>query len=69
MSDVLRTELERVAARLGTPDVSFTLERPRDTGHGDLATNLALILAKPLRQIPACWPRRSWVSFPSRPRS
>jgi arginyl-tRNA synthetase len=52
MSDVLRTELERVAARLGTPDVSFTLERPRDSGHGDLATNLALVLAKPLRQNP-----------------
>jgi arginyl-tRNA synthetase len=52
MSDALRTELERVAARLGTPDVSFTLERPRDSGHGDLATNLALVLAKPLRQNP-----------------
>ena len=52
MSAVLRAELERVAARLGTPDASFALERPRDTGHGDLATNLALILAKPLRQNP-----------------
>ncbi|HKP29556.1 MAG TPA: arginine--tRNA ligase [Gemmatimonadales bacterium] len=52
MSEVLRAELERVAARLGTPDVSFTLERPRDSGHGDLATNLALVLAKPLRQNP-----------------
>ncbi len=52
MSEVLRAELERVAARLGTPGVSFALERPRDAGHGDLATNLALILAKPLRQNP-----------------
>ena len=28
------------------------LERPRDEGHGDLATNLALKLAKPLRRPP-----------------
>jgi arginyl-tRNA synthetase len=52
MSAVLRAELERVAARLGTPDAAFALERPRDNGHGDLATNLALVLAKPLRQNP-----------------
>ena len=52
MSAVLRAELERVAARLGTPDASFALERPRDNDHGDLATNLALVLAKPLRQNP-----------------
>lgn len=52
MSDVLRAELERVAARLGTPDAPFALERPRDNGHGDLATNLALVLARPLRQNP-----------------
>jgi arginyl-tRNA synthetase len=32
--------------------VSFALERPRDRGHGDLATNLALVLAKPLKQNP-----------------
>jgi arginyl-tRNA synthetase len=52
MSDALRAELERVAARLGTPDASFALERPRDNGHGDLATNLALVLARPLKQNP-----------------
>jgi arginyl-tRNA synthetase len=52
MSAALRAELERVAARLGSPDATFALERPRDPGHGDFATNLALVLARPLRQNP-----------------
>ncbi len=46
MSDTLRAELERVARELGGGDLPFVLERPRDTGHGDLATNLAMLLAR-----------------------
>ena len=46
MSDLLRAELARVAARLGADGVEFVLERPRDAGHGDLATNLAMVLAR-----------------------
>ncbi|MDX2057539.1 MAG: arginine--tRNA ligase [Gemmatimonadales bacterium] len=46
MSDLLRAELARIAAALGAPDVPFVVERPRDTGHGDLATNLALLVGK-----------------------
>ncbi len=46
MSDTLRAELSRVAERLGHGGVEFVLERPRDTGHGDLATNLAMVVAK-----------------------
>jgi arginyl-tRNA synthetase len=46
VSDVLRAELSRVAARLGGDGVEFVLERPRDAGHGDLATNLAMVLAR-----------------------
>ena len=46
MSDQLRTELARIAAVLGAPDTTFILERPRDEGHGDWATNLAMALAK-----------------------
>jgi arginyl-tRNA synthetase len=34
------------------PDVEITIERPRDPGHGDLATNIALQLAKPLKRKP-----------------
>jgi len=58
VSDALKAELERVAARLGTPGASFALERPRDAGHGDLATNLALVLAKPLKQNPRALAQR-----------
>ena len=46
MSQVLKTELARVAERLGHPGVDFVLERPRDPGHGDVATNLGMVLAK-----------------------
>jgi arginyl-tRNA synthetase len=46
VSDTLRTELSRVAARLGADGLDFVLERPRDAGHGDLATNLAMLLAR-----------------------
>ncbi len=37
---------------LGQPDVHVQLDRPRDPSHGDLATNVALQLAKPLRSNP-----------------
>ncbi|HEX9054647.1 MAG TPA: arginine--tRNA ligase [Gemmatimonadales bacterium] len=46
MSEAIRAELARVADRLGHPDIAFVLERPRDAGHGDLATNLGMVLAK-----------------------
>jgi arginyl-tRNA synthetase len=52
VSELLRTELQRVARALGSDDVDFVLERPRDESHGDLATNLALTLAKRKRLNP-----------------
>ena len=52
MTERIRAALERVAADLGAPGTEFVLERPRDAGHGDLATNLAMVLARPLRQNP-----------------
>lgn len=52
MSDPLRAELSRVAARLGADGLDFVLERPRDAGHGDLATNLAMLLARRERANP-----------------
>jgi arginyl-tRNA synthetase len=36
-----------------------TVEPPRDPSHGDLATNAAMVLAKPAAPIRARWPRRS----------
>ena len=47
MSDEqIRGALARVAERLGHPGLEFVVERPRDAGHGDLATNLAMVAAK-----------------------
>lgn len=46
MSDVLRQALARVATSLGADGVEFVVERPKDAGHGDVATNLAMVLAK-----------------------
>jgi arginyl-tRNA synthetase len=52
VSDTLRAELSRVASRLGADGLEFVLERPRDAGHGDLATNLAMVLARRERANP-----------------
>jgi arginyl-tRNA synthetase len=52
-TEVIRTELARVAASLGaSPSVPVELETPREKDHGDLATNLAMTLAKSLKQPP-----------------
>ncbi|HRP75347.1 MAG TPA: arginine--tRNA ligase [Rhodocyclaceae bacterium] len=50
LAELLRTALRSVA-----PDIAeapIHLERPKQAGHGDFATNLALQLAKPLRRNP-----------------
>ncbi|HXT15812.1 MAG TPA: arginine--tRNA ligase [Gemmatimonadaceae bacterium] len=48
-TDQLRAELVRAAQSLGAPaDVEPIIERPRDPSFGDWATNLAMVLAKPL---------------------
>jgi arginyl-tRNA synthetase len=52
VSDPIRAELERVAAGFGTDGLEFVLERPRAAGHGDLATNLAMLLARRERTKP-----------------
>jgi len=50
--ETIRAALAQAASKLGASDVQVTLERPRDPTHGDLATNLALTLAKTLGQKP-----------------
>ena len=57
MSERLRAELARVAGTFGG-DVAFTLERPRDLAHGDLATNLAMQLARRERTNPRAMAER-----------
>ncbi len=52
-ADQIRAELIRAARSLGAPDdVVPLLERPRDPSHGDWATNLAMVLARPLKAKP-----------------
>src|SRR2546423_9957261 len=52
-ADQIRAELVRAARGIGAPeDVDPLLERPRESSHGDWATNLAMVLAKPLRSKP-----------------
>jgi arginyl-tRNA synthetase len=50
--EAIRAALAEAAARLGAPAPGVELERPRDPAHGDLSTNLALLLAKSLRRKP-----------------
>jgi arginyl-tRNA synthetase len=50
--DTLRTALAQAAAKLGAPGADVQLERPKDSAHGDVATNLALALAKTLKAKP-----------------
>jgi arginyl-tRNA synthetase len=52
-ADLIRAELIRAARSLGAPeDVNPLVERPRDPSHGDWATNLAMVLARPLKAKP-----------------
>ena len=49
----LREELGRAAVEIGAPDDFVAeLERPANPEHGDLASNAALVLARPLRRAP-----------------
>ncbi len=68
MSEVIRAELARVARVMGAADAPFVLERPRDAGHGDLATNLALLMAKRRRINPRSMAEEvvAALSFPER---
>jgi len=52
--EAIRAALAGAAARLGASvsASAIELERPRDPAHGDVATNLALTLAKSLKQKP-----------------
>lgn len=52
--EALAAQIRQAVAALGAPvdTLSITLERPRQAAHGDLATNVAMQLAKPLRSNP-----------------
>jgi arginyl-tRNA synthetase len=49
----LSSALERAVSDLGASgEIPVLLERPREAAHGDLATNLAMVLAKRLKRSP-----------------
>jgi arginyl-tRNA synthetase len=51
--DELRAEVTRAARAVGAPDDFVALiERPRESAHGDWATNAAMLLARSLRKKP-----------------
>ena len=50
LTELLVDALKTVAPEAA--DISFVVERPKDARHGDYATNLAMQLARPLRQNP-----------------
>ena len=50
--DAIRNALTAVLVEMGVEDPQVHLERPRDPTHGDVATNVAMTLAKTLRKAP-----------------
>jgi len=50
ISDLLQAAATQMGADLS--QINIVLERPKSAEHGDFATNLAMMLAKPLRQNP-----------------
>ena len=48
----LRAAIEPLAAQAGVPAPGVVLERPKQAAHGDLACNVALQLARPLKKNP-----------------
>ena len=52
-ADRIRAELKRAAVEIGAPDdIDPLLERPRDPQLADWASNVAMVLARPLRRKP-----------------
>ena len=51
-ADRISDALREAASGWGVDDVRFRLDRPKDTSHGDLASNIALALASRLRRPP-----------------
>jgi len=50
--EAIRAALEGVLEEMGAPETEIHLERPRDPTHGDLATNVAMTLARAMRRSP-----------------
>jgi arginyl-tRNA synthetase len=66
---LVRAALEPVLAGSGVPaPASITIDATKDAKHGDFATNVALALAKPLRQPPRAVAEAIIKALPASPR-
>jgi len=52
MNDVIRQAIADTISTLGLPSVDFAVEHPADLSHGDYASNVAMVLAKPAGKSP-----------------
>ncbi len=52
MEEILRAAVNEALSAMGAPEVSFAIEWPADTAHGDYATNAALAAGKELQKNP-----------------
>ncbi len=65
LTDLLSDALKGVAPE--SLDTVFVVERPKDARHGDYATNLAMQLARPLRQNPRALAEKLIAELPLSP--
>lgn len=52
MKETIEKAFKKAIQNLGLPEVSFTVEYPADTAHGDLAVNAAMVLSKQAKMNP-----------------
>src|ERR1035437_6117115 len=50
--DKIYSLLEKVVVDLGVEASNFSVERPKDSSHGDFSSNIAMVLAKELKKNP-----------------
>jgi arginyl-tRNA synthetase len=51
-NDAIRAAVEAALGEMGVQDAEVQLERPRDPSHGDVASNVAMTLARVLKRAP-----------------
>ena len=52
MEQIIRKEIDQALLSFGLENISFSVEHPADTTHGDYATNVAMVCAKEMGKSP-----------------
>ena len=52
LESYLNSCIQAALQTLNFPDISYQIDRPKQEAHGDISVNLAMLLAKPLKQNP-----------------